>query len=221
MKKVVALLPIKKNSERVKGKNFRNLFGKPLYQWILETLINCKNIDYIVIDTDSKALIEELENNYPTVKTIFRPEELRGDNVSMNKIINYDLSVCTDSEFFIQTHTTNPLISSQSIDLAIETFFNNLDNYDSLFSVNCIQARTYWKNGQGINHNLGELKRTQDLEPIFEENSNLFIFSSKSFFQNESRVGNNPLLYVTPRNESFEIDEEEDFKLIEQLIRGK
>ncbi|QIB68169.1 acylneuraminate cytidylyltransferase family protein [Aminipila butyrica] len=221
MKDVVALLPIKLNSERVKGKNFRNLCGRPLYQWILETLLSCNNVKKIVVNTDSLELIDNLNKSYPQIKTILRPEFLRGDNVSMNKIIEYDLSVCLDEEFFIQTHTTNPLISGETIDLAIERFFENLNKNDSLFSVNRIQSRTYWGNGKGINHTLGELKRTQDLEPIFEENSNLFIFSRQSFLNSRSRVGTMPILYETPKNESFEIDEEEDFALIEQLVRGK
>lgn len=221
MKKVTALLPIKQNSERVKGKNFRDLCGKPLYQWILETLLSCENISKIIIDTDSEEFIKELTDKYPQVHTILRPESIRGGMVSMNKVIAYDMSMCAEEEYFIQTHTTNPMLSKESIDAAIELFFNNLSEYDSMFSVNRIQARTYWKDGKPINHVLGELKRTQDLDAIYEENSNFFIFSRASFEKTDSRIGQKPLLFETKKMESLEIDEEEDFEFVKLVLSAK
>lgn len=220
MEKVVALLPIKEHSERVKGKNFRILEGKPLYCWILETLLSCRNIDKVVIDTDSEKLIAEIRKNYPIVETMLRPEKIRGDLISMNEIIAYDMQELEQYNYFFQTHTTNPLLSAESIDRAVEVFMQNRKKYDSLFSVNRIQARTYWKNGEAINHILGELKRTQDLPAIYEENSNFFIFSRESFEKTGSRIGISPYLYETKRKESFEIDEEEDFELIKILLKG-
>lgn len=218
MKKVVALLPIKQNSERVKGKNFRELCGKPLYQWILETLLSCNNIKKVVIDTDSEEFIAELAQKYPQVQTILRPENIRGGMVSMNEVIAHDMTVCADEDYFIQTHTTNPLLSKESIDRAIQMYFKNLEKNDSLFSVNRIQARTYWKDGRPINHILGELKRTQDLEAVYEENSNLFIFSKASFQKTRSRLGQQPYLFETNRQESLEIDEEEDFEFVKLVL---
>lgn len=221
MEKVIALLPIKKTSERVVGKNFRNLCGKPLYQWILETLLSCERVDHVIIDTDSEEFIQQLNKEYPEVRTILRPKEICGGLVSMNRIIEHDLNVCGNEYcHFIQTHTTNPLLSKKSIDDAIEKYFESKDESDSLFSVNRIQARTYWEDGTPINHKLGELKRTQDLEPIFEENSNFFIFSRDSFQKTHSRLGIKPLLFETPKIESLEIDEEEDFRFVELVLQS-
>ena len=204
MGKMSALLPIKAYSERVSGKNFRPLCGKPLYQWVLEVLLSSSYIDHVVIDTDSEDFIEQLHRNYPMVQTILRPEEIRGGMVSMDKVIAYDLSVCADCEFFFQTHTTNPLLSCNTVNKSIETFWGAQKTYDSLFSVNRIQSRTYWADGTPINHILGELKRTQDLEPVYEENSNFFIFSRESFAKTQSRLGLRPLLFETTPMDSLE-----------------
>lgn len=219
MDKIIALLPIREHSERVKDKNFKNLCGKPLYRWVLETLLKCKRIDRVVVDTDGEIFIRELNELYPEVQTILRPEEIRGGHVSMNKIIAHDISVCVDTDHFIQTHTTNPLLSLDSITNAINKYFDGVPEYDSLFSVNRIQSRVYWADGSPINHNLGELKRTQDLPALYEENSNLFIFSRDAFKKNGSRIGMRPFLYETPAMESLEIDELEDFEYI-QLLMG-
>lgn len=220
MGKTTALLPIKQNSERVKGKNFRDLCGKPLYAWILETLLSCEEIDEVVIDTDSESFIEELHQKYPAVRTLLRPEAIRGGAVSMNLIIQHDMSQCPDTDLFIQTHTTNPLLTKKSIDSAIRMFRQRTEDYDSLFSVNRIQARTYWRDGSAINHVLGELKRTQDLEPIFEENSNFFLFTRDSFQKTASRLGSKPFLFETKPMESLEIDEEEDFQFVQLVMNA-
>ena len=220
MNKIAALLPIKAHSERVKGKNFRLLCGKPLYQWVLETLLQVQKIDRVVVDTDSEELIAQLKKRYPSVQTILRPEEIRGDLVSMNSVIANDIAVCSEFEFFFQTHTTNPLLSLETINCAIDTYFSHQDTNDSLFSVNRIQARTYWGNGQPINHVLGELKRTQDLCPIYEENSNFFIFSRNSFTKTLSRLGERPYLFETLPMESLEIDEEQDFQFVEVVMES-
>jgi CMP-N-acetylneuraminic acid synthetase len=122
---------------------------------------------------------------------------------------------------FFQTHTTNPLLSIETIRDSIKTYYENLPATDSLFSVNSIQARTYWPDGTPINHELGKLKRTQDLTPVMEENSNFFIFNRESFGKTNSRIGSKPFLYATPKYESFEIDTEEDFLFISKLMAMK
>lgn len=219
MVKMAALLPIKQHSERVPGKNFRPMCNKPLYQWVLETLLNCRTINCVVVDTDDAEFIKILNTQYPSVKTLLRPEDICGGDVSMNRVIEHDMAQLSEYEYFLQTHATNPLLTSNTIDGAVQTFWGRDAKYDSLFSVNRIQARTYWGNGSPINHTLGELNRTQDLEPIYEENSNFFIFSRQSFSLTNSRLGKKPLLFETPRIESLEIDEEEDFQFI-QLVLG-
>ena len=121
---------------------------------------------------------------FTDVTIIDRPEELCGDFVSMNRIIEYDLSQLP-GEHFLQTHSTNPLLTVETLNNAIETYFNNLKTNDSLFSVTQWQTRFYWQNGDPVNHNPEELIRTQDLPPVFEENSNFYIFSKSSFHESK------------------------------------
>ncbi|MCY6483671.1 acylneuraminate cytidylyltransferase family protein [Clostridium aestuarii] len=219
-KKIVALLPIKTYSERVKKKNFREFCGKPLYTWVLDKLLKSKYISKIVIDTDSKYLLEILDKKDDKIFLIERPDNLRGGLVPMNQIIHYDILQC-EEKCFLQTHCTNPLLSTETIDKTIETYFNNLLEYDSLFTVNKIQKRLYNINLQPINHNPNELLRTQDLEPIYEENSNIFIFSKASFENNNNnRIGKKPYLFEQNYLESLDIDTEEDFIIAESVYQS-
>lgn len=217
--KCTALLPMKLNSTRVKGKNFKIFAGKPLYAWILNTLLDVEQVDKIIINTDAKdILINDELFKRDKIKIIERPKHLCGDDVSMNKIIEYDLSH-TYSDFFIMTHTTNPLLSKETIGSCIDDYLmkRNLSSYDSLFTVNAIQTRFYTKTGKPINHNPKKLIPTQDLDTIYEENSNLYIFSKESFLNTSSRIGKNPILFETPKTEAIDIDTNEEWEMAESM----
>lgn len=215
--KIIALLPMKGHSERVKNKNMRDFGGKPLYHAVLSTLLQCSNIEKVVINTDSDKIKEDALKNFDRVEIIDRPAEIQGDFVAMNDIIGYDLAH-TDGTYYMQTHSTNPLVSAETIDKAIEFFFENLGTYDSVFSVTRLQTRLYWKDGSAINHNPAELLRTQDLPPVFEENSNFFIFSKESFKNaGNKRIGLKPAMFEQNKLEAVDIDDPEDFELAEIL----
>jgi CMP-N-acetylneuraminic acid synthetase len=216
-KKVVALLPMKANSERVKGKNFKLLAGKPLFQWVLDALLSNENIDQVVINTDAKYIL--LENGLKESSRVLireRKAELCGDMVSMNLILADDIEN-VPADTYLMTHTTNPLITGNTISNALNNYHDNLASYDSLFSVNKIQTRFYREDMSAVNHDPDNLIRTQDLEPWFEENSCLFIFSAKSFASTNARIGTKPMMYITPALESVDIDEPEDWVMASAL----
>lgn len=216
--KLKALLPMKGNSQRVPNKNMRNFDGTPLYHAIMKTLLASKYIENVVIDTDSNIIAKDAKETFgDKVIIIDRPEEIQGDFVSMNTMIDYDLSQL-DNEHFLQTHSTNPLVRTSTINTAIEKYFDGLKQYDSLFSVTRLQTRLYDKKAKPINHNPNELLRTQDLEPLFEENSNFYIFSKDAFYNaDKKRIGLKPQIFEVNKLEAVDIDEPEDFKLAELL----
>lgn len=216
--KVKVLLPMKGNSQRVPNKNMRDFDGVPLYHTIVKTLLDSKYVESIIIDTDSEKIEEDAKSNFgDKIIIINRPKEIQGDFVSMNNVIAYDLSLL-EGEHFLQTHSTNPLLKTETINNAIEQYFRDLSKFDSLFSVTKIQTRFYDKNAKPINHNPNELLRTQDLEPMYEENSNFYIFS-KDAFENvgKKRIGLKPQIFEINKLEAIDIDESEDFKLAELL----
>jgi len=212
---------MKGHSERVPNKNLRPFCGKPLCHRIILSVQKSHYVKDIVVNTDSEEIAENIRRNFDRVKIIDRPDEIRGDFVSMNTIIAYDLSQLP-GEHFLQTHSTNPLLNTETIDEAIELYFRNLGTYDSLFAVTRHNARFYWNDGSPINHDPQEMLRTQDLSPIFEENSNFYIFSRESFKQSSNkRIGLRPYLFEMNRLEAIDIDEEEDFLLAELVCRAK
>jgi len=218
-KKIIALLPMKGHSERVPNKNIRLFGGRPLFHQVAETLEACDCVESILINTDSEEIAADAREHFSKVKIVERPHNLQGDFVAMNDIIGHDLKV-SSGEHYLQTHSTNPLLTKTTVEAAVEHYFNSLDDHDSLFTVTRLQTRLYWESGDPVNHSPDELLRTQDLPPVFEENSNLFIFSKNSFFATgNKRIGMNPIMFPMNKLEAVDIDEEVDFRLAEMLYR--
>lgn len=216
--KIKALVPMKGHSERVPNKNIRLLSGKPAFHWIMESLSRSKYIDEIIINTDSKEIAKSASDNFK-VTILERPDFLLGDMVSIQPLIEYDLSQ-TDGEYYLQTHSTNPLLTTETIDKAIEAFFAQQE-HDALFSVTSVKTRYYWPDGRGINHDPKKLIRTQDLEPIYEENSCFYIFSRDTNQKIKNRLGANPMMYPINKFEAADIDEMEDFYWAEFLLQRR
>ena len=212
---------MKGHSERVPNKNMRMFAGKPLYHRVVETLEMSKFVDSIIINTDSDIIAKDATNNFSKVRIHERPAELCGDMVATNDIFNYDISLL-EGRYFLQTHSTNPLLTNETLNQAVATFEASLSDFDSLFSVTKIQTRLYWESGKAVNHDPSVLLRTQDLPPLFEENSVLYLFSRESFRNaGDSRIGLKPKMFIMDKFEAIDIDDEEDFHLAETLYRLK
>lgn len=218
MTKIVALVPMRHHSQRVPGKNYRPLGGKPLFHHIMETLLQVQEISDVLVDTDSLEIMGGLRDNFPSVKAIERPEELRADEVPMNEVLLYDTSL-VDAEFYLQTHSTNPLLKATTISKAIGTLLENYPAYDSLFSVTRWQTRLWDQFGRAINHNPAVLLQTQDLPPIYEENSCIYIFRRETLVQRRNRLGERPMMFEIDAAEAWDIDEELDFSIADFIIR--
>jgi len=218
--KVVALVPMRHHSERVPGKNYRPLAGKPLYQHIIESLLACPEIAQVMVDTDSPDVMQGLQKNFPQVIVIERPEHLRAGEIPMNEILLHDTAQ-VKADFYLQTHSTNPLLKTETISRAIQTLTNNLLSYDSLFGVTRIQTRLWDALTRPINHNPSILLRTQDLPPIYEENSCMYIFSRETLMARRNRLGDRPYLFEINRDEAWDIDEELDFEIVDLLLRKR
>jgi CMP-N-acetylneuraminic acid synthetase len=216
--KLIALVPMRHHSQRVPGKNYRDLAGKPLYLHIIETLLTVPEINEIVVDTDSAPVMNGLRENVPQVKIINRPEYLRADDIPMNEILIHDTEQYP-ADFYLQTHSTNPLLKAETIKDAIQAFKNNYPKLDSLYSVTRWQSRFYDQEGKAVNHNPHELIQTQDLPPLYEENSCIYIFTRENLTFKNHRISDHPLMFEIPRLEAIDIDEESDFQIADILMK--
>jgi CMP-N-acetylneuraminic acid synthetase len=217
MTRIVALVPMRHHSQRVPGKNYRLLGEKPLYHYILETLFEVPEISEVVVDTDSPIMVCGLREHFPTVKVIDRPDHLVADEIPMNEVLIHDTSQ-VEADFYLQTHSTNPLLKADTISNAIRSLLSNYPSYDSLFSVTRWQTRLWDQLGRAINHNPEILIQTQDLPPVFEENSCLYIFRRETLVRRRNRLGERPMMFEIKASEAWDIDEELDYEVTNFLL---
>jgi len=215
---------MKAHSARVKSKNFRQIAGQPLFRWILNTLLDVHQIDQVVINTDAREILAEngLIDGDCDGRVLIRDRkaELCGDFVSMNLVLADDLANI-ESDYFLMTHTTNPLLRSNTVSELLAAFTKVIDagTADSLFTVNEMHTRFYTASGEPINHDPDNLIRTQDLPAYMEENSVCYLFTPESFQKTKARIGERPLLFPTPKLEAVDIDEPADWFIAESLLK--
>jgi len=220
LEKIVALVPMRHTSVRVPGKNYRPIAGKPLYHHILDTLLSCPEISQVVVDTDSPVILEGLAKDFPGVTALLRPEHLRADTIPTNEILMHDTAQ-VPADLYLQTHSTNPLLRAQTISAAIRALKDVYPAYDSLFGVTRLQTRLWDELGRAINHNPAVLLRTQDLPPVYEENSCIYLFTRETLAQRRNRLGERPLMFAIPAEEAWDIDEEIDFTVADVLLHAR
>ncbi|MHB8933167.1 MAG: acylneuraminate cytidylyltransferase family protein [Bellilinea sp.] len=218
--KIAALVPMRHHSARVPMKNYRPLAGKPLYQHIIETLLQVPEIAVVAVDTDSPIVAEGLRANFPKVRVIERPAHLTADTVPINEILIYDTSQ-VEADFYLQTHSTNPLLRPETVSRAVRTFLEKYPAFDSLFSVTRVQTRFWDALARPVNHNPAILLRTQDLPPLFEENSCLYLFNRQTLEQHRTRIGERPYMFEIDKTEAQDIDEESDFLIADLLLSDR
>ncbi len=220
--KLVALMPMRHLSQRVPGKNYRPFGdGRPLYQHTLENLLAVEEIEKVIIDTDSPIVKEQCAEKYKDVVVLDRPERLRAPEVPMNDILTYDAEQI-DSQFYLQTHSTNPLLTRETMARAVKTFIDQYPIYDSLFGVTVVRDRIWDVLGRAVNHNPNILLQTQDLPKwLMLENSTLYIFERNRLLGDRNRIGNRPFLFEVPEIEARDIDIEIDFQIAEMLYKAR
>lgn len=218
--RIAALVPMRHDSERVPGKNYRLMAGKPLFHHIVSSLLACPEIADVIVDTDSPVIMGGLREHFPTVIVLERPEHLRAGDIPMNEVLLHDTAQ-VPADLYLQTHSTNPLLKTATISAAIQAFLKNYPEHDSLFSVTQLQTRLYNSAGSAINHDPDVLLRTQDLPPVYEENSCMYIFSRGTLVERHNRLGNRPMMYPIDPTEAWDIDEELDFKITSFLMETK
>jgi CMP-N-acetylneuraminic acid synthetase len=150
---------------------------------------------------------------------LLRPENLRDGSIAMNDVLLNTLDQ-VDADIVLQTHSTNPFLKASTVSAALKLFDKPGSEFDSVFSVTRLQARLWDADTRPVNHDPAVLLRTQDLAPLFIENSCFFIFTPQLLRERGNRIGSNPLMFEMDALEAVDIDVEEDFALAVALAES-
>ena len=209
--KRVAFVPIRLNSQRVEGKNLRELGGRPLMTYLLKTLTQVENIDEVYLYCSNPDIQEYL----PEGLRLLKRDERLDSNTTLGEEIYDAFTSEVEADIYILAHATSPFIRTATIEDAVARVESG--EYDSAFSAERVQTFAWWE-GKPLNYSLEHVPRTQDLEPIYVETSAFFIFRSEVWRTLHRRIGERPYTAVTDRIESMDIDNPDDFLLAEAIV---
>lgn len=209
--KVACFIPIKSNSERVPGKNFRKLNGKKLYEYIIEHVITANVFDDVYIDTNSEEVKKYAEVN--GCKVIDRKEELARNTANGNDLLNYHYLQYPQNDYYFQLFATAPYLQPQTIKEAVEVLINSPTN-DSIFTA-VKHNGFFWLNDNPVNYRPSILPRSQDMVPVVEETTGLYGITREALEKYRSRIGATPYIKYVSKFEAIDINTEEDLKIAE------
>lgn len=203
--KIAAMIPIKTNNERLKGKNTKEFFdGTPLIHFIQKALLMSSHIDDIYVFCSDERIKKYL---LPNVVFLKRSKELDRDSATPQMIMDEFIDKI-DADIYCISHATAPFTNPKKIDLCIEKVNNG--EYSSAF-IGCNLYSLLWKDGQPLNFNNSNIPRTQDLEKIYKEVSSCYIFKKDLYKKFKCRTYINPYICEASKIEAIDIDTMEDF----------
>lgn len=210
MERIVAIMPIKLQNERLPGKNTKLLAGKPLIQYSLDTLLKIEEIESINVFCSDDSVCDYLPEG---VQFVRRSTELDKSTSNFTQIFESFRNV-KDADIYVYAHATAPYVSYETMKECIEAVKSK--EYDSAFCAVKIQDYL-WQNGNPLNFDATNLPRSQDIEPIYRETSGIYVFTKQVFERYNRRIGVSPYIKEVSFIESIDINNPEDFVLAEQM----
>ena len=209
--KIVSIMPIKLNNERLPNKNIKKLGEKYLITYELESLLKTKLIEDIYVYCSSNTIEEYLPQG---IKFLKRPEFLDLPTSNFTQIFE-SFSNEVDADIYVYAHATAPFITVETMKECINAVVSG--KYDSAFCATKIQDYL-WQDGQPINFDATNLPRSQDLKPIYRETSGVYVFTKEVFKKYKRRIGIKPFIKEVTFKEAIDINTVEDFELAQIMV---
>ncbi len=214
--KTACIIPIKKNSERVPGKNFKMLCSKRLYEFIIEHAIEANCFDDIYVDTNSDEIKEYVKKK--GLKVIDRIEILASNCANGNDLLVYHQEICPNYNYYFQLFATAPFLQPKTIKSCVETLLAS-ETWDSCFTA-IRHNGFFWLNDNPVNYRPEILPRSQDMVPIIEETTGLYGIESSALKRYKCRIGRKPYIHLVSEFEAVDINTEEDLSIADYIGRA-
>ena len=222
MGKILILIPARGGSKGIPNKNIKKFNGKPLIEWTIKSALESKLADKIVVSSDSKKILNFSKKF--NIDLLNRPKSLSKDNSSTESVVKHCIDYY-DNQFktIILLSPTSQVRKLNVLDEMIKFFKSKkLDSSFSGSKLNDFLIWSYNKNNKrynSINYNYKKRGVRQSRKISYVENGSIYIFKSKILLKKNNRIGGKFDIFKTKFYESFELDEKEDWKLIETIHR--
>ena len=209
--RIIAIMPIKLNNERLPGKNTMDLGGKPLLQHELLALRETGMAEEIYVYCSDEAVCPYLPEGVTFLK---RPAELDLPTSNFTQIFT-TFSDSVPADIYVYAHATAPFITVETMKECIAAVQSG--EYDSAFCATKIQD-FLWQDGEPLNFDAANVPRSQDIKPIYRETSGVYVFTKEVFEKTHRRIGMKPYIKEVTFKEAVDINNPEDFDLARALV---
>lgn len=210
--KVVALVPIKLNSQRLPHKNILPILGKPMCYHIVDSLVQVEAIDEVYVYCSDPKVTEYIPEK---AKFLQRDKRLDQDLVKGFDIYRSFIET-VDADIYVLAHTTSPFTKAETISNALSHIVEGEN--DSAFSAEKVQTFA-WYQGKPINYDLNDVPRTQDMEPVWVETSAFYMFKKEIFTEHNRRIGFHPYIQEVSGVEAVDIDTKQDYDFAVEMAK--
>lgn len=214
---VTAFVPAKGTSQRVPSKNMRVLGDKPLFLHVLDTLLRCRNIHQVYLDSDSDEIFELAQDRGHHI--LKRPAHLATNATDGNELLLFEQAAVPPAELYLQVLPTAPFLTAETIDETIYELTRQSD-CDSLFTVTRQRIYLWDAENQPLNYNPREIPNSFNLDATTIETMGLYLIRRDTLLKERCRIGINPILFPISTLESFDINTEHEFQMAELIYSG-
>lgn len=219
-RQVIAFIPVRGGSKSIPLKNIREFCGKPLVYWNISALQAVPSVDKIVVATDSDIIENTVSGfGFDKVKVYRRSSENASDTASTESVmLEYIQAVGLPSEtVFMLVQATSPLTQTIHFREALELYSQG--NYGSLLTC-VVNKRFFWnENGTSRNYDYRNRPRRQNFDGELMENGAFYINTVKNILESQNRLSGRIGIYRMPEYTAIEIDEPDDWTMLENLMR--
>lgn len=213
--KVYAFVPAKGTSERIENKNMRFLDGERLYAKALKTLLACKSIDKVFLDTESQEMYDLVD--YLPIEFMKRDAALANNKTDGHKMFMNELNSYPDADIYVQLLCTSPFVKPETIDNAIEVLKNS-NEYDSAILMRKDKFY-FWKDNHPT-YDINHIPNSKDLPETLIESMGLYIQKKDTALRTQRRYGDNPYFIFGGLDELIDVNNKEDLQFAQTYAKG-
>lgn len=214
--KVYAFVPAKGTSERIENKNMSFLDGERLYIKALKTLLKCKEIDHVFLDTESEEMYKLCD--YLPIEFLKRKPELADNKTDGHKMFMNEVNSYPNADIYVQLLCTSPFIKPETIDEAIKKLKES-DEFDSAILMKKDKLY-FWEDGKP-KYDINHIPNSKDLPETIIESMGLYIHKKDSAIKTQRRYGVSPYLIYGSLEELIDVNNPEDLEFAQTYAKGK
>lgn len=223
--KFLVVIPARGGSKGIPMKNIYPVNRKPLLTYSLEMISQAMFDGDVVVSTDSEQ-IKEVALRTAGIEVVDRPQDISGDKANTEAALLHALEVMEKRKGYfydavVTLQATSPLRKASTVEACFKKYEEERDKYDALLTLTETRADYWVKEGEDHYRRLypDAPRRRQDREPIYIENSAVYITDKQSLKETGSVLGHHVNGYVIPEREGVDINEPIDIILAEELIK--